>query len=108
MQREPYPECHGGKGVLDSTRVLDNRPNPEKHLKFIHHDIIPPGASIGVHCHDHGEEYYYVVSGKGTMILDNERFEVEHGDLTAVLQGGSHGLQNNTDEDLNIIVMGIS
>lgn len=107
MLHEPFPECHGGKGALDWTQVLDNRQDQNKHLAFIHHNIIPPGASIGIHHHEQGEEYYYIISGKGIMTLDNEQFEVEKGDLTAVFKGGSHGLENNTSGDLSIIVIGI-
>ena len=39
------------------------------------------------------------------MTLDGERFEVEAGDITAVYPGGTHGLENNSDEDLRILVV---
>ena len=108
MERRPLPECHGGVGVVDWTNVLTTTHIPEAQLGFVHDDVLPPGASIGTHRHDHEEEYYYIVSGKGVMILDDARFEVESGDITAVFPGGAHGLENPSTEELRVIVMGMS
>ena len=108
MVRKPLPNCHDGEGALDWTNVLDGEDVAGRHLNFIHDDILPPGASIGVHRHEHDEEYYYVVSGRGMMTLDGEQLRVEAGDITAVYPGGTHGLENDTDEDLRIIVVSVS
>ncbi len=108
MERAPLPECHGGKGVLDWTNVLTGEDLKGRRLNFFHDDILPPGVSIGVHQHERDEEYYYIVSGRGLMTLDDEKFEVTSGDITAVFPGGKHGLENNTTEDLRIIVVSVS
>jgi mannose-6-phosphate isomerase-like protein (cupin superfamily) len=108
MQREPLPNCHGGEGALDWTTVLDSRDIQDRRLHFIHDDILPPGVSIGVHPHDTEEEYYYVLAGRGVMILDGERSEVGPGDIAAVFPGGSHGLENTSAEDLRILVIGLA
>lgn len=108
MQREPLPNCHTGTGVLDWTNVLDPKDLPGKHLKFIHDDILPPGASVGVHRHEHDEEYYYIISGAGLMTLDDQQFTVKAGDITAVYPGGCHGLANTGTENLRIIVISVA
>jgi len=108
MGREPLPQCHGGKGVLDWTLVLGDEETKGKRLNFIHDDVLPPGASVGPHEHMDDEEYYYIISGKGMMVLDGEKFEVKAGDITAVFSGLSHGLENNGTEDLRVIVISIS
>jgi gentisate 1,2-dioxygenase len=105
MNRQPLENCHDGQGALDWTVVLDHSDLKDRNLLFIHDDILPPGVTIGAHQHAGDEEYYYVVSGKGTMTLDQERFEVRAGDITAVYRGGVHGLENTGDEDLRIIVI---
>jgi mannose-6-phosphate isomerase-like protein (cupin superfamily) len=108
MNRKPLPQCHGGEGVLDWTLVLGEEEIKDKRLNFIHDDVIPPGASIGLHQHVDDEEYYYIISGKGLMALDGKKFEVKTGDVMAVFPGGSHGLENDGTEDLRIIVISIS
>jgi uncharacterized cupin superfamily protein len=105
MLRQPLENCHDGKGALDWIVVFDQGDLKERGLNFIHDDILPPGVSIGAHTHTGDEEYYYIVSGKGTMTLDQERIEVTGGDITAVYPGGIHGLENTGTEDLRIIVI---
>jgi uncharacterized cupin superfamily protein len=107
MPRRPLENCHDGKGAVDWIGVLDGEDLKQKGLNFVHDDILPPGVSIGNHRHTDDEEYYYIVSGMGTMTLDQERFEVAPGDITAVYPGGEHGLENTGDEDLRIIVVSV-
>jgi mannose-6-phosphate isomerase-like protein (cupin superfamily) len=105
MRHQPLENCHDGKGALDWVEVLDHNDLNQKGLNFVHDDILPPGVSIGNHKHTGDEEYYYIVSGNGIMTLDQQRFEVSSGDITAVYPGGTHGLENTGSEDLRIIVI---
>ena len=75
-------------------------------LTNCHDDVLAPGVSIGLHTHDK-EEYYYIISGKGTMTLNGERSTIEAGDITAIYPGGSHALVNDSDEDLRVLVIGL-
>ncbi len=104
MQRKPLPNCHGGKGTVDWTEVLNEADLPGRTLKFIHDDILPPGASVGAHHHD-DEEYYYILSGEGEMALNGQTHKVTAGDITAVFPGGSHALINTGASDLRFIVI---
>lgn len=108
MERSPLPNCHEGVGVLDWTVVLDRSETEGRRLQFFHDDILPAGASVGVHSHASDEEYYYVVSGTGVMTLDGRRHEVGPGDITAVYPGGSHGLENPGPEPLRFIVVSVA
>jgi quercetin dioxygenase-like cupin family protein len=107
MVREPLENCHDGVGALDWTIVLDHNDLKGRVLNFIHDDILPPGVSIGYHKHSGDEEYYYIVSGEGTMTLDGESMKVTGGDITAVYPGGMHALENTGTEDLRIIVISV-
>ena len=92
---------------LEVELVLDPDDLKEKRLRFIHDDILPPGVTVGVHEHTGDEEYYYILSGEGVMILDGERIPVRPGDITAVYPGGSHGLENTGEGDLRMIVISV-
>ena len=108
MKQVPLPDCHGGLGSVDWTEVLSGSPIEGRRLNFLHDDILKPGVSIGVHRHSNDEEYYYIVSGHGVITLDGEEHEVGPGDIAAVFPGGTHGLINNTGEDMRIIVFSVS
>ena len=105
MYHGPLPNCHGGNGALDYTVVLDGKDLPGRRLNFLHDDFLEPGVTIGEDTHEDDEEYYYIVAGHGTMILDGERIGVGPGDVTAVFPGGSHSLENTSDETMHIIVI---
>ena len=100
--------CHDGHGDIQVKAVIGGTEAEGRHLNFMHDDVLPPGTSIGVHTHEHDEEYYYILSGSGVMSLNGVSHEVQVGDITAVYPGGSHGLENNSDEDMRIIVIGVS
>lgn len=108
MLRQPLPRCHAGKGDLDWSSVLDDKDLQGRTLKYWHDDILPPGVSIGLHQHKDDEEYYYILSGEGTMTLDDKTFTVRERDIAAVFPGGCHGLENTGSEPMRIIVVCVS
>ncbi len=107
MHRRPLDACHGGKGALDFLEVF-GRPDPARRLRFLHDNVMAPGVSIGVHAHSKDEEYYYILSGSGTMTLDGQRIKVQAGDVTGVYPGGSHGLENDSDQNMRLIVFSVA
>jgi mannose-6-phosphate isomerase-like protein (cupin superfamily) len=54
------------------------------------------------------EETYVVVNGSGRMTVDDETEEVHAGDSIPNKLGGSHGLYNHTDEELELFVMAVT
>lgn len=64
---------------------------------------LDPGATIGEHAHPNTEDLYLILEGRGTGILDGERFAVGPGDLFLVKAGGSHGLINDSDAPLTFL-----
>ncbi len=108
MLREPLPHCHGGKGALDWTNVLESKDLKGRRVKYWHDNVLEPGVSIGVHQHKDDEEYYYILAGEGTMTLNGKTFTVREKDITAVYPGGYHGLENTGSEPMRIIVVSVS
>lgn len=64
---------------------------------------LEPGATIGEHAHPNTEDLYLILEGRGTGILDGERFPVAEGDLFLVKAGGTHGLINDSDAPLTFL-----
>ena len=68
--------------------------------------VLPPGASIGVHEHIDETEPYYIVKGTGVFIdSDGSRVPVKAGDCCLIKEGESHGIENDSQEDLEFIAL---
>ncbi|HUT57993.1 MAG TPA: cupin domain-containing protein [Phycisphaerae bacterium] len=105
METASVSKARGGDGTFTCTHVMDAPAGGGGHVRLIHEVVMPPGTSIGVHRHEGDEEYYYFVSGRGTMTLDGRRQAVQAGDIAAVLPGGEHGLANDSDDDLRFVAI---
>ena len=74
----------------------------------VHLVSIEPGReSTEYHRHYYEEECLYVVSGRGTLRIDDQEFDVAKGDFAGFpARGPAHELKNTGDEPLVILVMG--
>ena len=63
-----------------------------------------PGSTIGVHRNDK-DEIYYVLSGRGELLLDGKRREVGPGDAILTRNGSTHALEHRGEEDLVILIV---
>ncbi len=93
---------HGGSGVV-LWKVLALGGALFGDLESFEYCRLGPGASFGTHVHSRNEEIYFIVSGTGTVRLDDERYEVGPGDLVLTPLGGLHGLENTGVGDLELI-----
>jgi len=76
---------------------------------FLDLTVVPPGADIGLHTHtDDNEETYIVVTGRGEMAVDGQRFAVGPGDVIVNRPGGTHGLWNTGDKPMQLVVIEIA
>ena len=96
--------AHEGKAPILTRRVL--KQSDKTFCNFLDLTIVPPGADIGIHAHaKDNEEMYIVISGKGEMITDGERFEVGPGDVVLNKPGATHGLWNTGEAEIKLIVL---
>ncbi len=104
---KPVGPAHEGKGkILNCRPWLDG--NFETNWVRIGHCILPPGTSIGYHQHNGIEEVYYIMSGRGRSTVNDQTWDVVAGDAIPCSLHDSHGLYNNSDEDLDIFVLMVS
>lgn len=64
---------------------------------------LEPGSAIGYHLQSE-DEIYYILSGRGSMTVDGETFDVEPGDAILTRPGSSHGLKQVGSEDLVLLI----
>ncbi len=98
--------AHQGKGEI-GIRELWSHKDFKTSWGFSHHMLIPPACSIGYHKHDTMEACYIILSGSGRITVDDETEEVKAGDLVPNRLGGSHGIYNHTDRDIELISMDV-
>ena len=74
------------KVVLRDTHYLinpDDKGCESRRLTLGHTIIYPTGTTTG-HTHGDMEEVYYVIMGKGTMVVGEDEYEIEQGDALYV------------------------
>lgn len=105
-----WENCHDGVGPFQIRDIIGGVPEEDRQkgfLKFLHDDVIPPKSTFGLHRHEGApqEEWYYCLSGEGVMLLGDAEIPMHPGDISVCRTGGSHGIRNDSDEDLHILVI---
>lgn len=65
---------------------------------------LKPGQSQRVHTHDDSDKVYFLVSGTGTFTIGDETRELSDGDAVIARAGEKHGVANDSDSDLTLLV----
>ena len=95
---EPYVLKRDEGEVLSDhkgrTTIIKVSPETGSQLLAMGTQEMPPGSEILVHKHDHTEEILYVIEGSGTLILGDERLNVEANTTIWVPPGTWHGVEN--------------
>jgi mannose-6-phosphate isomerase-like protein (cupin superfamily) len=94
------PGTHKGGGQTIGYSFFKNTP---KLAMVFRKRALKPGSAIGYH-EQHEDEIYYVLSGRGAMMVDGKTFEVGPGDAILTRPGSSHGLKQTGKEDLVIMI----
>ena len=102
-----HSEVHQGRGNI-GVRTIWTHSDFRTNWHFVSHVLMPPGTSIGYHRHETVEETYVVMKGSGRMTVDDETEEVFAGDSIPNRLGGSHGLYNHTQSEIELFVMAVS
>lgn len=88
---QPFETCHDGEGTLLCKSLLGGFES--ESFLYMHSDDMPAGVSIGLHTHNHFEELYYLVKGKGMLTYDNTEYEMKTGDISLCKIGHSHAFR---------------
>lgn len=108
IQPVDVENVHEGTGKLTCLDMLKGHMNEGHGFRFVHDNILEPGATVGEHLHQGDEEIYFILDGSGIMIEDGEEFEIHAGDLSLVQSGHSHGLINSLDSSMRFLVIGVA
>lgn len=77
-------------------------------IQMVNWAILSSGRTFTAHYHEDLEEIFIVLTGKVTMVVGKSKQYLEKGDTMVVSPNETHSMQNNTSEDIEYIVIGIS
>ena len=63
-----------------------------------------PGQAQKVHAHEGSDKVYYVLRGTGRFIVGEEEQDLGEGNAAIARAGESHGVRNETQENLVLLV----
>lgn len=90
-------------------RVYEMIGRPERLGRATKHSVgyavIPPNCSSRPHYHPYAEETYYILKGKGRMIVDGVQYNVGPGDAMLICPPEKHQIFTDGGDDLEFIVV---
>ena len=103
-EKEVSKNSHGGEGAVDLYKVWD-RDDFVGNWDFACRVVMPSKSSMGVHKHGQNEEMYIILEGEGTMTINSEKVKVKKGDMILNEPNGEHGLINDSDKEIELLIM---
>lgn len=101
MMAENRVNMRGGNGTVKLERWFQPEDFGAK-IRLCSRMTLEPGASIGTHTHEHEDELYLVLAGKGRIQENGAWTPIQTGDAILTGKGGSHSVENNSAEPLVI------
>ena len=98
MKSETKEKLRDGKGAASFTYLVDCE--KEKNVRLLAELTLLPGSSIGYHRHDSEAEYFFILSGSGTVNDNGTESPVKAGDAVVTGSGFSHSITNTGDVPL--------
>ena len=98
MQKIIKQGVRGGAGEVHCRDYINSSMNSMPFEAFGLNEM-QPGATIPEHCHADSEEFYFIVSGRGTGIHNGRQFDIGPGDGWLCRAGETHGILNNLVPD---------
>ena len=82
--------------------MLISRQNSSAQNISVHISEVPAGSEQPIHNHE-PEQCYYIIKGKGLMIIEEKSKEVTAGDAVYIPSNLRHGIKNIGDEVLEYL-----
>jgi mannose-6-phosphate isomerase-like protein (cupin superfamily) len=75
--------------------------NPEASVK---QELMPSNTGEKLHFHNYAEQFFFILKGQATFLVDNETLVVVANKGLKIKAGAKHKITNNTAQDLEFIL----
>jgi len=82
--------------------LLDGKQTDEKFTAFL--NISPPGGGPGPHYHEREDEWFYIVEGQVSFLMNGSWVDVFPGDSVYSPRGSIHAFKNKTDQPIRVFM----
>ena len=82
--------------------LLDGKQTGGKFTAFL--NITPPGGGPGPHYHEREDEWFYIIEGRVSFLMNGTWTDLFPGDCVYSPRGSVHGFKNNTDQQIRVFI----
>ena len=90
------------RGAHSVVILLDGKQTGEKFTTLLL--ISPPGGGPGPHYHEREDEWFYIVEGRVSFLINGIWTDLSPGDCVYSPRGSVHGFKNNTDQPIRVFI----
>ncbi len=94
-----------GKGTVEITNFITGDQELNDKGRLFAKITLKPGCSIGFHVHEKDSELFYIMKGTAEYNDNGEIRTVTAGDVTLCPAGTGHGIENKTDETVELVAV---
>jgi len=82
--------------------LLDGKQTGGKFTAFL--NMTPPGGGPGPHYHEREDEWFYIIEGRVSFLLNGTWTDLFPGDCVYSPRVSVHGFKNNTDQPIRVFI----
>jgi mannose-6-phosphate isomerase-like protein (cupin superfamily) len=82
--------------------LLDGKQTAEKFTAFL--NISPPGGGPGPHYHEREDEWFYIVEGQVSFLINGTWVDMFPGDCVYSPRGSVHAFKNKTNQPIRVFM----
>jgi mannose-6-phosphate isomerase-like protein (cupin superfamily) len=72
---------------------------------IVKEELMPPHTEEQLHFHNETEQFFYILDGKASFLLESEKISLSKNDGIKISAKQIHKIGNETSEDLRFLVM---